>query len=172
MMRRRSLLAAATAVSILTFGLEGAAEAAPCWRPPVTGQIVDPFRAPTCPYCAGNRGIEYGISATGVVRSVAAGSVAFSGSVAGTSYIVVEHVDGWLVTYGKLRDVRVRRGARVARGVVLGRADGQFYFGLRVNSVYRDPEPYLGHLVGLPRLVPIDGTARRRAPAAVWSCDR
>ncbi len=170
-MRRRVLLAAGTAVSLLTFGLGAVADAAPCWRPPVTGQIVDHFRAPSCPYCAGNRGIEYQTNSAGVVRSVAAGSVAFSGFVAGTSYVVIEHADGWKVTYGQLSDVRVGRGAKVASGAVLGRVGHQFYFGLRVNGRYRDPEPYLGRLAGRPRLVPIDGTARRPAPAGVWSCN-
>ena len=171
-MRRRALLAASTAVVLLTFGRGAVADAAPCWQPPVTGQIVDHFRAPSCPYCAGNRGIEYQTSTAGVVRSVAAGHVAFSGSVAGTSYVVIEHIDGWKVTYGRLSDVQVKRGASVGRGAVLGSAGGRFYFGLRVNGLYRDPEPYLGHLDGRPRLVPTDGTARRPLPTAVWSCTR
>jgi murein DD-endopeptidase MepM/ murein hydrolase activator NlpD len=170
-MRRHALLTASTAVVLLAFGLGAVADAAPCWRSPVSGQIVDHFRAPSCPYCAGNRGIEYQTSAEGVVRSVAAGSVVFSGSVAETSYVIVEHANGWKVTYGQLSEVRVRRGSPVARGAVLGRVDDRFYFGLRVNGRYRDPEPYLGQLAGRPRLVPIDGTARRRAPTAAWSCN-
>ena len=39
------------------------ADAAPCWQPPVTGVVVDPFRAPACTWCAGNRGIEYRVGA-------------------------------------------------------------------------------------------------------------
>lgn len=169
-MRERLCLAATTVALLLTFSVVAVADAAPCWRPPVAGRIVDDFRAPSCPYCAGNRGIEYQTSAAGVVRSVAAGRVAFSGAVAGTIYVVIEHVDGWKVTYGLLSEANVRRGDPIARGAVLGKVGRRFHFGLRVSGEYRDPEPYLGNLVGLPRLVPIDGTARRPAPAGVWVC--
>ncbi|MBT5276182.1 MAG: M23 family metallopeptidase [Ilumatobacter sp.] len=172
MMQGRALLAVGTAMSILTFSFGAVAEATPCWQPPVTGPIVDPFRAPPCRYCAGHRGIDFRTGAASAVRSVAAGRVAFSGPVAGTIYVVVEHANGWKVTYGELSGVRVRRGVSVARGAVLGTADGRFHFGLRVDGRYRDPEPYLGHLVGRPRLVPIDGTARRSGPTPVWSCAR
>jgi murein DD-endopeptidase MepM/ murein hydrolase activator NlpD len=171
MMRRRALLAASTAVSLFTFGLGATADAAPCWRPPVTGQIVDHFRAPACPYCVGNRGIEYRTSTAGIVRSVAAGRVVFSGLVARTSYVVIEHANGWKVTYGQLSESRVRRGSNVARGAVLGWVESGFYFGLRVNGLYRDPESYLGRLAGRPRLVPIDGTNRRRPKIALSSCN-
>jgi len=169
-MQGRALLAVGTAMSILTFSFGAVAEATPCWQPPVTGPIVDPFRAPPCRYCAGHRGIDFRTGAASAVRSVAAGRVAFSGPVAGTIYVVVEHANGWKVTYGELSGVRVRRGVSVARGAVLGTADGRFHFGLRVDGRYRDPEHYLGHLVGRPRLVPIDGTVRRSGPTPVWSC--
>ena len=36
-----------------------AADAAPCWFPPVTGTVTDPYREPPCPWCAGNRGLDY-----------------------------------------------------------------------------------------------------------------
>jgi murein DD-endopeptidase MepM/ murein hydrolase activator NlpD len=170
MMRRRALFAASTAVSLLTFGLGATAEAAPCWRPPVTGQIIDHFRAPACRYCPGNRGIEYRTSTSGVVRSVAAGRVVFSGLVARTRYVVIEHANGWKVTYGRLSESQVRRGSNVARGAVLGRVEGRFYLGLRTNGMYRDPESYLGNLVGRARLVPIDGTEQRSLKTAFWSC--
>ena len=172
MMQGRALLPVGTAMSILTFSFGAVSEAVPCWQPPVTGPIIGPFRAPPCRYCAGHRGIDFQTGAASAVRPVAAGRVTFSGPVAGTSYVVVEHANGWKVTYGELSGVRVRRGASVARGAVLGTANGRFYFGLRANGRYRDSEPYLGHLVGRPRLVPIDGTARRRGPTSVWSCAR
>ncbi len=174
-MRLRPILAAGAAFFILTVTVDSAAAAAPCWRPPVAGQIIERFREPACPYCAGKRGIEFQAAtppgaATARVRSVEAGRVTFSGMVAGTRYVVIDHANGWKVTYGRLRDVGVRRGDVVARGEVLGSVSRRFYFGLRVKSEYRDPEPYLGRLVGRPRLVPVDGSARRAAPAARWSC--
>jgi murein DD-endopeptidase MepM/ murein hydrolase activator NlpD len=169
MMRHRWLLAAGLAVSLLVATPESAA-AAPCWRPPVVGAIIDHFREPSCPYCAGNRGIEYQTSAPVGVRSVEAGRVVFSGAVARTRYVVVELRNGWKLTYGGLGEATVRRGDEVGPGTVLGTVAGRFHFGLRVNGVYRDPAPFFGRLVGRPRLVPIDGTSRRPPPPAVWSC--
>ena len=173
-MRRmnRTVLPAALLVTTLSLAMlaPAAAIAAPCWRPPVTGPIIDHFRAPGCPYCSGKRGIEFRTGSTAVARSVEAGVVTFSGSVAGTLYVVIEHTNGWKVTYGRLGDVHVERGQRVARGARLGTVSGNFYLGLRVSGEYRDPEPFLGQRVGRPRLVPVDGTTRRRAPTSTWVC--
>ena len=149
------------------------ANAVPCWRPPVAGEIVDRFRAPACPFCAGNRGLEFGLSdptANEHIRSVEAGVVTFSGRVADTYYVVIEHSNQWKITYGRLRAVMVEQGQRVARGGRLGSARGEFYFGLRVGGVYRNPEPFLGVRVGRPRLVPVDGTLRRAIPEPTWTC--
>lgn len=171
-MRLRVFLAAGAAVATLAQSVDSAAAAAPCWRPPVAGQIIEHFREPSCPYCAGKRGIEYRTSPSALVRTVEAGRVTFSGVVAGTGYVVVDHSNGWKVTYGRLLDIGVRRGDTVARGHVLGSAAHRFYFGLRVQLEYRDPEPYFGRLVGRPRLVPVDGTPRRPPPMARRSCRR
>lgn len=157
-------LAAPRPLSIVT-----AAEA-PCWRAPVHGWIIDPFREPPCPWCAGNRGIEYGVNGTQPVRAVSGGVVTFAGSVAGTRYVVVEHVDGWKATYGKLDTSSVIVGDGVARGAVLGAARRTFFFSLRVDDSYRDPWPYLGELRGRPRLIPIDGSAARPSPAPSLVC--
>lgn len=146
------------------------AHAAPCWVPPVRGDIIDPFRKPPCPYCAGNRGIEYRVSPGQPVRAVQAGEVTYAGSVAATSYVVITHANGWKITYGRLAAIEVTRGQRVARGTQLGVTGSTFYFGLRVDDDYTDPAPFLAQQRGRPRLVPIDGTPRRRPPEPRWSC--
>lgn len=143
---------------------------APCWKPPVEGWVIDPYREPPCPWCPGNRGIDFGVSGSPVIRAVAAGTVTFAGSVAGTLYVIVQDSFGWKLTYGKMADVVVARGDRVTAGAVLGSVRGVFFFGLRVAGVYRDPAPYLGELRGRPRLIPVDGSEPRPAPAAYWSC--
>lgn len=171
-MRRPFLRAACAAFWLFTLVTGDVADAAPCWLPPVSGPVIDPFRAPLCPYCAGNRGIEYRTSAPAVVRSVGAGRVTFSGMVAGTGYVVVETAEGWRLTYGGLSNVAVERGARVGRGIVLGLANGRLHFGLRVNGEYRDPAGYLGDAVGRPHLVPTDGTAKLPRSAEVRRCRR
>ena len=144
--------------------------AAPCWRPPVAGKVTDPFRAPSCPYCSGNRGLEYRVGVNAQVRAVATGTVAWAGSIAGTRYVVVRHANGWRTTYGKLVSTHLSQGDTVAGRSVIGRATGPFYFGLRVGATYRDPAPLLGRLVGRQRLVPTDGSAARRSPPPRWRC--
>lgn len=148
------------------------AAAAPCWRPPAPGIIVDPFREPPCPYCRGNRGIEYRVQRSTPVLAVAAGEVTWSGTIAGVRWVVVRHANGWQTTYGRLVSSALRRGDRVVARSRLGVASGQLYFGLRINDRYVDPEPFLGRAIGRPRLVPVDGTPPRRPPVPQWRCGR
>lgn len=167
-MFRRIVVNAIVLTTLLT--ANGSAEAAPCWTPPVAGRITDPFRAPACRYCAGNRGLEYVVGSNAAVRAVTAGVVTWAGSVAGIRYVVVQHPNGWRVTYGRLDSSSLRIGDLVVRRSLIGAASGSFYFGLRIDARYIDPQPYLGRSVGRPRLVPVDGTAVRRAPAPRWRC--
>ena len=146
------------------------AAAAPCWRPPVTGVVSDPFREPPCAYCAGNRGVEYRVGSRVLVRAVASGTVSWAGSIAGTTYVVVRHMNGWRTTYGRLVTTSMRAGDVIVAGVAVGRASSVFYFGLRTADGYVDPAPFLGALRGRPRLVPIDGRVARLAPPARWRC--
>jgi murein DD-endopeptidase MepM/ murein hydrolase activator NlpD len=168
--RGRPFLIAAIVIVVASALQPSVALAAPCWQPPVVGRIVDPFRAPTCPYCSGNRGLEYRVGDDVAVRSVAAGTVTYSGTIAGTTYVIVDLANGWKVTYGRLTSSSAHRGDRIGRGAVVGRASGDFYFGLRIGGEYRDPQPHLGRLTGRPRLVPVDGTSRRPPPTAVVTC--
>ncbi len=147
--------------------------AAPCLRPPVIGTVVDPFRAPACDWCAGNRGIEYRVGPDATVRAAATGTVTFVGSVAGTAYLVVELSNGWRLTYGRLEDTTLRRGALVVAGSAVGRVTGEFYFGLRIGDEYHDPAPFIGRPIGRPRLIPLDGTPALvpdPADAPAWTC--
>jgi len=165
---RRVLLAAT--MSLVLVLPAGAVSASPCWRPPVIGVLIDRFREPPCPYCAGNRGLEYRVGGRAAVSAVAAGEVTWVGQVAGVRYVVVGLANGWQLTYGRLASTPLRRGDRVVSGSIVGRAERGFYFGLRVDGRYRDPEPYLGRLVGRPRLIPVDGAAARPAPPPRLRC--
>ena len=167
--RSGAALALAIAVAV-AFLPTPAVHASACWLPPVTGVVDDPFREPPCPYCAGNRGIEYRIGRGVRVRSVAAGTVTFAGSVAGTRYVVVRLGDGRRVTYGRLTSSSLSAGDRVAARSVVGIADDTFHLGVRVGNRYVDPGPLLGRLVGRPRLVPIDGSRARTAPPLSVRC--
>lgn len=147
-----------------------AGPAAPCLRPPVEAAVADPFRPPACPWCPGNRGLEYSVPAGTMVRAAAAGTVTFAGPVAGVLYVVVEHADGLRATYGRLASTAVGTGRRVAAGQVVGRSGDGVYFGLRRGVEYLDPTPLLGRLVERVRLVPTDGTTPRPAPPPVLRC--
>lgn len=148
------------------------AAAAPCWAPPVEGRVIDEFRQPSCPFCAGNRGIEYRVRADAAVSAVASGVVTWAGRVAGVHYVVVRHGNGWRVTYGRLATTSLLQGDRIARGSRVGTVSGDFYFGIRVGGVYRDPAPHLGRLVGRQRLVPVDGSRAHRPQAPRVRCGR
>lgn len=144
--------------------------AAPCWPPPVPGTLVEPFREPPCPYCAGHRGLGYRVEPGSVVRAVAAGRVTWAGSVAGVRYVVVRHADGLRVTYGELASTRLRTGRIVVAGGEIGRTGDTFHLGVRSGDDYLDPEPFIGRRTVRPYLVPIDATAPRPAPDPVWRC--
>jgi murein DD-endopeptidase MepM/ murein hydrolase activator NlpD len=160
-------------VSLVVVGLAAPqpwVSAAPCWLPPVVGTVVDPFRAPPCPWCAGNRGLDYRLDGAADVRAAASGRVEYSGVVAGIRYLVVRLPNGWRHTYGQLRSTPLSTGASVVAGTVVGRAADRFFFGLRVGDDYADPAPYLGRLVGRRRLVPVDGSPPRVAPPPTLRC--
>jgi hypothetical protein len=163
----------AALVAIASVASPTSVDAAPCLRPPVIGTVVDPFRAPACEWCAGNRGIEYRVGPDAAVRAAATGTVTFVGSVAGTTYLVVELPNGWRLTHGRLESTRLRLGDRVVAGSIVGHATGDFYFGLRIGDEYHDPAPFIGRLIGRARLIPLDGTpalARDPADATVRTC--
>lgn len=161
------LLAVALSMSMHVGSVRGAPL---CWPAPVAGRVVDPFRAPSCPWCAGNRGLEYSVASRVDVRAVAPGEVSFAGSVAGVGYVVVRLDNGWRHTYGRLITRTVDVGDRVDTSAVVGRASGGFFFGLRIGDEYADPAPFIGRLVARPRLVPTDGSPPRAAPPASVRC--
>ena len=141
-----------------------------CYRLPVTSPVVDPFRAPACTFCPGNRGLEYEPPFGASVIAAAAGVVTFSGVVVGVHYLVIEQVDGRTATYGRLATTRVALGMSVRAGDVVGTTTDRFFFGLREGDRYVDPAPFLGVARYRPRLVPVDGSAPRRAPPLTMRC--
>lgn len=123
-----------------------------CWTLPVSGVVVDGFRAPACRWCAGNRGLEFSTPVGSPVRAAVAGSVSFSGSVAGRDHVVVAFAQSgfserWRVTYAGARSDLVI-GDRVEAGQVVAVTTGRFHLGLRVGERYVDPTRMLltGHL--------------------------
>jgi murein DD-endopeptidase MepM/ murein hydrolase activator NlpD len=144
--------------------------ASACLLPPVEAPISDHFREPACPYCAGNRGLEYLVTPGTAVTAAAPGTVEFSGEVAGVRYVVVRHLDGRRATYGKLQVTTLRVGDRVIAGQRIGTTSAALYFGLREGERYVDPEPLLAVLRRRARLVPVDGTPPRPVGPPVTRC--
>jgi len=144
--------------------------AAPCYQPPVSSPIIDPFRAPACSYCPGNRGLEYQPPSGSPVVAAYPGVVRFNGTVANVRYVVVNQADGRTATYGRLMNAVVAEGSTVVAGQIIATTTTRFFFGLRQGDRYVDPSPFLGVIRYRPRLVPIDGSAPRRAPPATIAC--
>ena len=127
-----------------------------CLTLPSDAIVVDPFRAPECARCAGNRGIEYAVPVASAVRSGLSGRVVFAGEVAGVRYVVVRARDtpSVRVTYGGVSEMTVSRGDLVRRGDVLGLASesgnaattgaATLHVGVRVGETYVDPQTMVG----------------------------
>ena len=159
------------AMVVVVMGSAGPAGAVgPCWISPVVGVVADPFREPACPWCPGNRGLEYEVVEGGPVRAVAGGTVTYSGQIAGERYLVVELASGWKLTYGRIASTSLTTGDAVVAGAVVGRTATTFHFGLRIDDRYVDPAPFLGVEVRRRRLLPTDGRPPRPAPAAAPRC--
>lgn len=165
------VLSVAVSIAALAASAGSLSASAPsCLLPPVDAPVVDRYRPGACPYCAGNRGLQYDVAPGTPVRAAAAGIVSFSGPVAGTYYVVVRHADGRRATYGQLDGSHLGPGNRIAAGASVGRSAGGLHFGLRRGDEYVDPEPFLGRLRPRPHLVPTDGTPRRAAPRPRLVC--
>jgi murein DD-endopeptidase MepM/ murein hydrolase activator NlpD len=141
-----------------------------CYQHPVHAPVVDPFRAPACVFCSGNRGLEYQPHVGAPVVAAAPGVVTFSGVVAGVRYLVVAQTDGRTATYGRLAVVRVAVGTTVRAGETVAATTERFYFGLRQGNRYIDPAPFLSVARYRPRLVPVDGSAPRPPPQPTMTC--
>ena len=107
---------------------------------PVNAVVADSFRAPSCTWCAGNRGIEYVSVPSAAVYSAATGVVTFSGRVAGTVYVVVRGTNDVLVTHGRLQQASVKSGDRVTAGFRIGESSDRLYIGVRHLGQYLNPE--------------------------------
>lgn len=173
-MSRLSLFVLLVVSPLAAFQFAHGIEAAGCYLPPVDAPVTDPFRAPMCEFCAGNRGLEYGTASGQSVVAVSGGTVRFSGVVARSRYVVIAQDDGLRATYGRLLAAEVSVGEHIPAGGEIGTATDQFFFGLRAAGEhhpdrYLDPAPLLGQWRRPSRLVPLDGSARRpgRAPRLV-----
>ena len=155
-MRRFVVLSVLSVFAAFAAVIVPAAAAGTVLQAPVDAPVLDPFRLPTGPFGAGNRGIEYDTAAGDRVEAAGPGVVVFAGSVAGTTWITIDHGAGLKTSYGPLQALAVGRGDEVRRGERIANAAGAVHFSARVNDVYVDPATLFGELVIDVRLVPHD----------------
>lgn len=126
---------------------------AQAWHPPTDLPIVDPFRAPTSRFGAGNRGLEYGATGGETVTAVADGTVVFSGVVAGNRHLTVDHHNGLRSTYAYVSQALVPRGAQVRAGDPIATAAPGFHLTARLRDRYVDPALLFAGAEPIPVLV-------------------
>ncbi|MEO0493223.1 MAG: peptidoglycan DD-metalloendopeptidase family protein [Actinomycetota bacterium] len=153
-MRRFVVLSVAVAWAVLVTSTAPALAQDPVLRPPVSAEILDPFRLPNGPYGAGNRGIEYATDAGDRIGAAGSGTVVWAGPVAGVVYVSIEHEGGLRTSYGPLQQLRVTTGDVVDRGAQLGSATGAVHFSTRIDGEYVDPASLFGVRRIDVRLVP------------------
>lgn len=141
-MGRVAALALVMAAATLAAAASAAASPAPeavAYRAPVDAPLADPFRAPSSPRGAGNRGVDYTTTPGTAVVASAGGQVVFAGRVGTGIHVVVLHADGLRTSYSFLAALAVRRGEPVEAGQVVGRAGPSLHFGARAGEAYLDP---------------------------------
>ena len=170
------------------------AEAAP-WRAPVPGRVLTAFTFDrAAAFAAGqHRGVDLAASAGTRVRAACGGAVRFAGLLPGGRRGVSVVCGGLVATHLDLAAVRVRRGATVRRGAVVGVAAGpSVHLGARrlgvrhgyldpLSLIGRDEPPSLGPAPAprlrrpIPRVAPVPSPTPVRqprpagVPAAAWA---
>lgn len=119
------------------------------WRWPTSGgasDLIRPFQAPITRYGTGHRGIDLQATVGQPIFSLAAGTVLFSGLVARTPTLVLDHGGGLRSTYQPITTT-LKVGDLVKTGEVLGVVGvGShclhrvcLHFGVKNASGYLDP---------------------------------
>jgi hypothetical protein len=151
------------------FAVAPAAAARGHWQRPVTGPVTRAFDYAGEPFAAGrHRGADFAARTGAPVRSACAGRVVFAGTAGSNGRAVSVRCGPWRVAYLPLRMLAVHRGARVARGALLGTAAGSgrhagLHVGVRPEGSrwgYVDPLPFFGTAGQLP-LTPAPRPLRR-----------
>ncbi|MGP9680358.1 MULTISPECIES: murein hydrolase activator EnvC family protein [unclassified Brachybacterium] len=143
---------------LATLSLAGPARSVPAsrWQWPTSAphEVAAPFEAPPHRYGPGHRGIDVRVAGDGAeIRAVDAGTVRFSGMVAGRGVVSVQHADGLISTYEPVAGA-VEESQAVEAGDVLGTiADPEashcssevcLHLGARRGQDYIDPLLLLG----------------------------
>lgn len=137
------------------------------WVSPTTGgespgTVLRPFDPPAHDWLPGHRGVDLALPRGRPVRAAGDGTVFFSGTVAGTATVSIDHPDGTRTTYQPVIAV-VTAGDTVTEGQVIGtlgtdpRGWPGLSWGTRRDGAYVNPLDLLP--LPLIRLKPVDGPA-------------
>jgi len=111
------------------------------YQAPVQGEpsIVEPFRAPTTRFGAGNRAVELAVAERVPVLAPNSGTIGFAGPLFGGLAISIDHPDGLRSTLTQLASIKVGTGDVVETGQPIGIAAGIVAISLRAGGAYIDP---------------------------------
>ncbi len=167
---RRCCVATVLAL-LLVLGLAppaGADVGLPRGRLPVDGPVVTPYNPPETRWGSGHRGVDIAAAPGATVVAAAAGTVSFSGMVAGRGVLAIDH--GTVRTTYEPVTATVRVGDLVVAGTPVARLEAGhpcpaaacLHWGLRSGEEYLDPMLLIGpaQLRLLPR-----GATPRPVPA-------
>lgn len=106
---------------------------------PLNGVVITEFKA------GKNKGIDIAAKEYSEVKSIAAGTVIYSGfnKQFGNLVIVKLDKDDLEVAYASLDDLLLKKGDKVARNNVIGHVEHKLYFAMRKNKVAVDPSKYI-----------------------------
>ena len=113
-----------------------------------------PRKAPLPGASTYHKGWDIGGEFGAPIVSVLAGTViAATYSSSAGNYVKVEHQDGFVTAYLHMSKILVSVGDHVKQGTKLGLCGStgvstgpHLHFGVQINGVYVDPNPYIGHL--------------------------
>ncbi|WP_392506192.1 murein hydrolase activator EnvC family protein [Rickettsia sp. 2024-CO-Wats] len=106
---------------------------------PLNGVIITEFKA------GKSKGIDIAVKEYSEVKSIAAGTVIYSGynKQFGNLVIVKLDKDDLEVAYASLDDLLLKKGDKIARNSVIGHVEHKLYFAMRKNKIAVDPNKYI-----------------------------
>ncbi len=106
---------------------------------PLNGVIINEFKA------GKSKGIDIAAKEYSEVKSIAAGTVIYSGynKQFGNLVIVKLDKDDLEVAYASLDDLLLKKGDKIARNSVIGHVEHKLYFAMRKNKIAVDPNKYI-----------------------------
>lgn len=106
---------------------------------PLNGVIITEFKA------GKSKGIDIAAKEYSEVKSIAAGTVIYSGynKQFGNLVIVKLDKDDLEVAYASLDDLLLKKGDKIARNSVIGHVEHELYFAMRKNKIAVDPNKYI-----------------------------